>query len=318
MISSLDDPHTSFYDPERSKVFLEDVSGQFEGVGIEIGVRDGVLKVISPLRSTPAHKAGIKSQDIITSIDGDSTENLSLEEAVAKIRGPKGESVVLGVLRNGEEKEISIVRDTIKIPSIEWSIIEGNIAHIELLHFHENIAGDFSDVSREVLNSNAESIILDMRNNPGGIFNAAISIAGRFIEPNEVVVIKTGSKKNNGNQVEIKTTGVSPVFLDYPVIVLVNEGTASASEILAGALRDQRGVEIVGTNSFGKGSIQRLHNLHDGSTIKVTEEFFLTPKGSIIDQEGIAPDYEIEITEDDIEEENDPQLEKAIEIIKEK
>ncbi len=314
MLGALEDPHTSFFDPERSKIFLEDVSGEFEGVGIEIGIRNGRLQVISPLKNTPAYRAGMRAGDVITAIDEDSTEDISLEEAVVKIRGPKGESVTLEVLRNGEVKEISIVRDTIKIPSIEWEIIEGDIAHIQLFHFHDNIHADFVKVAREVLSSPAKSIVLDLRNNPGGVFSASISISSMFIESGEVVVIEKGTEDDDLNR--IKTIGAGPVFLDYPVVVLVNEGTASASEIVAGALRDQRNTPIVGVNSFGKGSIQRMHNLSDGSVIKITEKHFLTPNGTVIDKEGIVPDFEVEITEEDIEQERDPQLEKAVEVIK--
>ncbi len=311
MIDSLGDPHTTFFDPERSKIFLEDVSGEFEGVGIEIGIRDGKLKVISPLKNTPAYHIGIRSQDVIFSIDEVSTKDMSLEEAVMKIRGPKGELVTLEIERKGEIKEFNIVRDTIKIPSIEWEIVEENIAHIQLFHFHENIEADFASVTREVLNSPAEKVILDLRNNPGGVFNAAISISGRFIESGETVVIQTRGKE--GDREKIKTNGAPPVFLDYPLVVLVNEGSASASEILAGALRDQRNTPIIGKTSFGKGSIQRMHTLQDGSIIKITEKYFLTPEGREIDNKGIIPDIEVEITEEDIEKEKDPQLEKAIE-----
>ncbi len=315
LIGSLEDPHTAFFDPERSKVFMEDVSGKFDGIGIEIGIRNGNLQVISPLKNTPAYHAGIKAQDVITSINGESTEEVSLDEAVVKIRGTKGEEVLLGILRDEEEKEISIIRDTILIPSMEWKLIEGDIAHIELFHFHEDVSYDFAKMAREILSSPAKKIILDLRNNPGGLFSPSINIAGRFLEPNSVVVIQTGSKKKNGDE-EIRSTGNPPFFLDYPLVVLINEGTASASEIIAGALKDQRSTPIIGTPSFGKGSIQRMHELYDGSTIKITEEYFLTPNKNVINNKGIKPDIEIEITEEDIENEKDPQLKEAVEVIK--
>jgi carboxyl-terminal processing protease len=316
MISALDDPHTTFFDPERSKIFLEDVSGEFQGVGIEIGIRKGSLQVIAPLKNTPAYQAGLRAGDIILSIDKETTENILIEEAIKKIRGPKGESVVLEIFRDGEIKEFTIIRDVIKIPSIEWEIIENDIAYIQLYHFHENINRDFSDISREILNSSAKKIILDLRNNPGGFFSASISISSKFINPGEVVVIET-NLTDRGKDNLMKTSGGPPIFLDYPVVVLVNEGTASAAEIVAGALRDQRNIPIVGTNSYGKGSIQRLHDLSDGSMIKITEKYFLTPNGTIIDKEGIKPDVKIEINEKDIEKGVDPQLDEAIKIIKE-
>jgi len=316
LINSLGDPHTAFFDKEESKIFLEDVAGEFEGVGMEIGIREERLQVISPLRGTPAYEAGIKSQDIITKIDGEDTEGITVEEAVSKIRGPKGESVVFEIVRDEEAKEFEIIRDTIEIPSIEWGIIEEDIAHIELFHFNENITTDFTEVAREVVGSDAERIVLDLRNNPGGTFRGAIGVASRFLEAGETVVIKTGT--DTKEKEHLQTVATPPYLLEYPVVVLVNEGTASAAEILAGALRDQRDATVVGTSTFGKGSIQGLHFLTDGSTVKITEEYFLTPSKKVINEKGIKPDFEIEITEEDIKEEKDPQLEKAIEVIKEK
>lgn len=315
LISALDDPHTTFFDPERSKIFLEDVSGEFEGVGIEIGIRKGGLQVIAPLKDTPAYKAGMKSGDIILSIDDEATEDISIEEAVQKIRGPKGEAVILEVFREGNVKEFTIIRDTIKIPSINWKLIEGDIAYIELYHFHENISNDFARVSREILSSPAKKIILDLRNNPGGFFGSAISISSKFIEQGKVVVIETNLTEREKDNL-LRTTGGPPIFLDYPVVILINEGSASASEIVAGAIRDQRDSVVVGTKSFGKGSIQRIHDLSDGSMVKITEKYFLTPNGTIIDKEGITPDIEIEITEENIKNEVDPQLDETIKIIK--
>jgi len=315
MIGSLDDPHTTFFDPERSKIFLEDVSGEFQGVGIEIGIRKGSLQVIAPLKNTPAYQVGLRAGDIILAIDSETTEDILIEEAVKKIRGLKGESVVLEIFRDGEIKEFTIIRDIIKIPSIEWEVIENDIAYIQLYHFHENISNDFSKISREVLNSPAKKIILDLRNNPGGFFGSSISISSKFINAGDVVVIETNlTDRENDNF--IRTSGGPPIFLDYPVVILINEGTASASEIVAGALRDQRNIPIIGKNSFGKGSIQRLHDLSDGSMIKITEKYFLTPKGTVIDKEGIKPDIEVEITDEDIEKKIDPQLDEAIKIIK--
>jgi carboxyl-terminal processing protease len=317
LLSALGDPHTSFFDPEKSKVFLEDVSGEFEGIGVEIGIRDNNLQVISPIKNTPAYRAGMRSGDVIVSIDGESTKGITLDEAVVKIRGPKGEEVSLEIFRNGEYKEITIIRETIKIPSIEWELLHDNIAHIKLFHFHENVVQDFSVISREILNSPAESIILDLRNNPGGVLGAAISISSKFIESGEVVVLETGSKDMDDAN-PIRALGTSPVFLEYPIVIIINEGTASAAEILAGALRDQREIQIVGQNSFGKGSIQRMHTLDDGSVIKITEKYFLTPNGIVIEEEGLVPDLEIEITLEEIEAGEDPQLEAAIELIKKK
>lgn len=314
-LTALDDPHTSFFDPEKSKIFLEDVSGSFNGVGIEIGFRNGLLQVISPLKNTPAERAGIKSLDVIVSVDGESTDGLFLEEVVARIRGLKGTPVILGIVRNEELLEVEVVRETIKIPTVEWSLLEEDIAHIKLYQFNESIDRDFAKVVREITSSSAKKIILDLRGNPGGLFESAVSVSSRFLEPGSVVVLETGENGTTTNT-KIKTSNHLPVFLDYPVVVLINEGSASASEIVAGALKDQRNIPIIGKTSFGKGSIQRLHSLSDGSIIKITEKYFLTPKGSVINKEGVVPDIEIEVTKEDLEEERDPQLEKALEVIK--
>ncbi len=316
LVGSLGDAHTSFFDKEESKIFLDDVSGEFEGIGIEIGIRENKLRVISPLKNTPADRAGLRPMDIITKIDGESTTGITIEEAVQKIRGERGEEVVLEISRNEEKKDVSIVRDTIKIPSLSWEIIEDDIAYIELFHFHGNITRDFSTLSREIIESPAKKIILDLRNNPGGLLGASVDISSYFIEKGDVVVIKTRALKNDDQDL-LRAKDARPTLKSYPITVLINEGSASASEILAGALRDNRDIRLVGMPSFGKGSIQAIHTLEDGSTLKITEEYFLTPGGNIIDEEGLMPDIKIEITEEDIEKGRDPQLEKAIEVIRE-
>ncbi len=311
LISAIGDPHTTFFDPERSSIYLDDVSGEFQGVGIEIGIREGRVQVISPIKDTPAYRAGVKAQDIIVAIDGDSAEGISLEEAVLRIRGPKGEPVVLSVVREGKVKEITIIRDTIKIASMEWELIEENIAYLKLFHFNENMRSDFQIASREIINSGADRIILDLRNNPGGILNVAVDIVGYFIENGEVAVIETDLKDEKNNN--YMRTRRAPVLMDYDLVILINEGTASASEILAGALRDHRGDKVVGTKSFGKGSIQQIFNIENGSAVKITVRYFLTPDGHVIDEKGIKPDYLVEPKEDS---EEDVQLQKAISLIK--
>ncbi len=315
-VNSLGDAHTSFFDKEQSKIFLDDVSGEFEGIGIEIGIRENKLKVISPLKDTPADRAGLRPMDVITKIDGESTTGITIKEAVQKIRGQRGEEVVLEIYRNEEKRSVSIVRDVIKIPSLSWQIIEDNIAHIELFHFHGNITQEFSTISREIVESPVQKIILDLRNNPGGLLGTSVNISSYFLEKGDVVVIKTQATQNEDQDL-LRARDARPTLRDYPVVVLINEGSASAAEILAGALRDNKGAKLIGMPSFGKGSIQAIHDLKDGSTLKITEEYFLTPNRNAINEEGLVPDIKIEITEEDIEREEDPQLEKAIEVIKE-
>ncbi len=312
MIDALGDPHTAFFDKEESKMFQDRVSGKFEGVGMEIGIREDELQVISPIKGTPAKRAGIQSGDRIKSIDEETTKGMSLEHAVSRIRGPKGEEVTLEIVRNGEEKKVAIVRDVIQVPSISWEIKENDIVYIQFYYFHAGMTYEFSRIAREIESSEAKRIIIDVRGNPGGSLSVVVSIADWFLEKGEVVVIS----KKEGEEEKLYASG-NAIFLEYPIVVLVNKGSASGSEILAGALRDNRGVKIVGETSFGKGSIQSMHNLHDGSSLKITKSYWLTPNGLPIEEKGIVPDFEVEMTKEDFENEEDPQLKKAIEIIKE-
>jgi len=316
MVKSLDDPYTLFFSPEETQKFLEDIGGSFEGVGMEIGIRKGQLQIIAPLEGTPAQKAGLRAGDKILKIDDTLTMDITIEEAVTLIRGPKGTEVTLTVLRDDWDgtQEFKIRRDVIEIPSMKWEMKENNIAYIRLYHFSEKSHLDFQEIALEVLNSSADRIILDLRNNPGGYLERAQNIAGWFIERGQTVVIEDFGQ---GQEQEIYKAKGSAGLIDYPVVILINQGSASASEILASALRDNRGIQIVGETSFGKGSVQKLEELSDGSSLKVTIANWLTPNGDLITDKGLEPDFQVEITEEDFNEERDPQLNKAIEIIKE-
>lgn len=316
MVRSLNDPYTVFLPPEETKTFLEDVKGTFEGVGMEIGIRENQLQVIAPLEGTPAQKAGFRAGDKIMKIDEKSTIDVTVEEAVNLIRGPKGTTVNLTIFREewGETKEFKITRATIDIPSLKWEIIEEDIAYIKLYQFTEKASFDFRTASFEILSGPAKKIILDLRNNPGGYLDVAQDIAGWFLKKDEIVVIEDFGE--NKKREEFKSKGPSR-FLEYPIAVLINEGSASGSEILAGALRDNRGIMLIGEKTFGKGSIQELERLRGGSSLKITIAKWLTPNGGLISGIGLEPDIGVEMTEEDYEEDRDPQLEKAIEIIKE-
>lgn len=314
MLNSLKDPYTVFLDPRDSKTFSEDISGKFEGVGMEIGKKGEELKVISPLEGTPAQKAGLRPGDIILEIDGTSTLGISVEEAVDLIRGPKGTSVVLGIFREswGEVRKITITRAVVEIPSLKWEIKENDIAYIRVYNFTEKSKNDFDRAAIKILNTSAKKIILDLRNNPGGYLDRAQDIAGWFLKTGEIVTIE--DKKDN-EKIEYKSRG-NGYFSTYPIVCLINEGSASAAEIVAGALRDNLGVKLVGKKSFGKGTVQELIHLSDGSDLKITIAKWLTPKGDSINDVGLSPDIEVEFTEEDYDQEKDPQLEKAIEMIK--
>lgn len=315
IVESLDDPYSVFMPPEDAKTFQEDVNGKFEGIGAEIGMRDGTLSVISPLKNSPAERAGLKVGDKILYIDETETEDLSIDKAVKIIRGPKGTKVVLTVKRDGSDEnfKISIIRDTIKIPTITWELKDETVAYVSLYHFTETASDDFREVTNEILKSKAKRIVIDLRNNPGGFLEVAVDIAGWFLEDSLTVVTEDrGGKGEN----KVYSTHGNSALKDYPLVVLVNKGSASAAEILAGALRDHRDVKLVGENTFGKGSVQELASLSDRSSIKVTVAKWLTPKGASIQDDGIKPEIEVLMTPEIFEKEGDVQLKKAIEIVK--
>lgn len=312
MVDALGDPYSSFFNVEETKTFLDDTEGKFEGIGMEVGIRDGDFTVISPLKGTPAYSAGILSGDTILKIDDVDTRDISLEDGVALIRGEKGTDVVLTVLRDGwsEPKEFKITRDVISVASVEWELLDGNIAHINLYHFYKNADYDFGNIALEIINSPAEAIILDMRGNSGGYLNVSREIAGWFLEKGDVFVIE--DSPNGQRSEKIRGTGR---LSQYPLVVLMDTGSASASEIVAGALRDNRGVQLIGQTSFGKGSIQTLEYLSDGSSIKITIAHWLTPNGDLVSEKGLTPDIEVKFDLEEYDKGNDVQLNKALEVI---
>jgi len=315
MTNSLKDDYTVFFPPEDTKIFKEDVSGEFSGVGMEIGMRNNTLTVIAPLEGTPAERAGLRAGDKILKINGDNTGSMSVDSAVKLIRGPKGTEITLTIVRDGwdDVKDFKIIRDAIEVPSLKWETKEGNIAYIKLYHFSEVARSAFNKAGLQILNSSPQKIILDLRNNPGGYLEVANDIGGWFLEKGQLITIEDfGGKETN---IEYRANGPSSL-LQFPIVVLINKGSASASEILAGALRDNRQALLIGEKSFGKGSVQQLEDLSEGS-LKITIAKWLTPKETMINGEGLKPDIEVELTENDYKEGKDPQLDRAIEILKE-
>lgn len=315
MTQSLGDPYTTFFNPTEAQRFQQDLSGSFDGIGVEIGLKKGVLTVVSPLNGTPGQKAGLKAGDMIVEIDKKDTSNMTTDEAINLIRGTKGTPVVLGILREGwsDIKDISIVRDTIKVPSMAWSIKDENVAYIQIFQFDEALSSDFKAASTQILQSSAKKIVLDLRNNPGGYLDVAQEIAGWFLQAGQTVTVENFGKNE---EAKIYKAEGSASLAAYPTVVLINEGSASASEILAGALRDNRNIKLIGEKSFGKGSVQEVINLRDGSFLKVTIAKWFTPNGSSISEVGLTPDVKVEITEEDAKAQKDSQLDKALEIIK--
>ena len=317
MVEAAGDPYTVFLEPVESKKFEEQINGSFGGIGIEIGMRKNLLTVITPIKNTPAEKAGILTGDIIIKINDKDATNLKIDEAVTQIRGKKGTAVKLSIQRAGlkESKDFSIVRDEIKVPTVEWKLLDGNIAHLQIFSFNRNTEKDFNGIAKEILASKADRIILDLRNNPGGILDSAINIASWFLDSNQTVVIE---KFADGTETALRTTK-SAELKKYPIVIVTNNGSASASEILAGALRDNRGAKIIGETSFGKGSVQELVEFPTASgkaTLKVTIAKWFTPSGISISDNSIKPDIEVKRTPEDIEKNLDPQLDKAKEVIK--
>lgn len=317
LTQSLKDPYTVFFKPVESKQFLDDVSGSFSGIGAEIGIRKDVLTVISPLEDSPAQKAGLRAGDRILKIGDTVTADLKVNEAVAIIRGPKGTTVKLTISRaeDDEVKEISIIRDDIKIPTVKWELKKDKVAYLQLFNFGQTAPSDFRKAMLEILRSPADRVILDLRNNPGGFLEVSQDIAGWFLEEDSVVAIEDFG--NGAGTKEYRSSG-NGVLKNVPVVVLINEGSASASEILAGALRDNRGIKLIGAKSFGKGSVQELTNLREGTSLKITIAKWLTPSGKSITNNGLEPDVIVELKKEDIENLKDPQLEKAMEMILQK
>ncbi|MDD5489200.1 MAG: S41 family peptidase [Candidatus Moranbacteria bacterium] len=314
MVKSLGDPFSSFMNPEESQQFSSDMQGTFEGIGTEIGLKNDILTVIAPIDGTPADQAGLKAGDMILKIDDAVTTDLSVDEAVAKIRGPKGTQVKLTILRdkNGSPKEITITRDTINVKSVKIEFKENNIAVIKISKFGDDTNLEFNKAANEAVSRKASGIILDLRNNPGGYLETAVEAASKFV-PKDVLVV--AEENRGGQRNEYKAEG-GDILKGIPVVVLVNGGSASASEILSGALRDDLGAKLVGSKTFGKGSVQQLEKMTGGSNLRITIARWLTPNGDYIMEKGIEPDVKVDLTDDDYNNSRDPQMDKALEILK--
>jgi len=316
MTESLGDDYTVFMKPEKTDSFIQSVSGNdsFEGVGMELGLKGKVLTVIAPIEGTPACNAGIKAGDKILKIDDKSTEGMQVEEAVNLIRGERGTQVRLTISRKNlnQPKEFIVTRDVIQVPVIRWTMEEDSIAYIRIYRFASNLPSKFEDIVSEILKNNVNKIIIDLRNNPGGYLEVANEVASWFL-PKGTVVVREEFRHGESN--EYKSKGYKHLQ-NFPVAILVNNGSASASEILAGALRDQKGVKLIGDKTFGKGSVQTLEEFRDGSSLKITVAKWFTPNGTSIADEGLKPDIEIELTQEDIDNDVDSQLDKAIEVVK--
>lgn len=316
LADSMGDPYTVFLPPSESEIFQDDISGSFEGVGMEIAIRDRVLTVVSPLKETPAANAGIKSGDRIVEIDGKSTKDMDINAAVQRIRGPKGTDVVFSVVRDGEADvlEISVTRDTIEIPTIETQQRADGIFVIELLNFSAKSPELFRLALKEFADTNYNKLIIDLRGNPGGFLEASVDMASWFLPTGKIVVTEDFGGKSEDN---IHRSRGYDVFSDnLELVILVDRGTASASEILAGSLREHGVATLVGTNTFGKGSVQELIDITSDTSLKVTIARWLLAGDVFITQDGIEPDILVEIPEEENEDtERDYILEEAVKFL---
>lgn len=309
LVRAAGDPYTAFSNPEETKQFKETLKGSFSGIGAEMGIEGGLIVVIAPLDGSPAEKAGVTAGDIIVAIDGKNlAEDTSLDNAVRMIRGPKGTQVKLTVIHpdKREKSDIVITRDDIEVQSVKSEIKDG-VAHITISSFNGDTSSKFSKVAKDAKRAGVKGIVLDVRGNPGGYLDAAVDIASEFLSPNATVVIEKGKTETTHRA---KRTGS---LRGIPHVVLINQSSASASEILAGALQDNVGTELIGEKSFGKGSVQDVIDLSDGSSIRVTIAKWFTPKGTSIADEGITPTITVK---DDEETKEDEQFARALEELK--
>jgi carboxyl-terminal processing protease len=322
MTDALDDPYTNFFEPRDAETFNNDLKGTFSGIGAEIGAKNGRLQVIAPLPDSPAERAGVRARDLILKIDGTEALTMPVDEAVTRIRGEKGTKVTLQLGRakdgsatttadNLQTIDVTIVRDTITVKSVDVKAKDHGVFVINIHSFNEDTGELFQKAVDQAVDKGAKGIVLDLRNDPGGYLDRAVQIAGEWL-PDDIVV----QQRQQGKITErYKGTGRGKLK-GIKTVVLVNEGSASASEIVAGALQDKGAATIVGKTSFGKGSVQDYIENGDGSALKVTIAEWLTPNGRSINHEGITPDVVVDLTPEDINAERDPQLEKAIDLLR--
>lgn len=314
MVNSLGDPYTIFFPPVESKSFADEISGNFEGVGMEVGMKDNVLTVIAPLKNTPAYRAGIKSGDKIVKIDETVTNGLNTSEAIKLIKGPKGTKVRFTIVREGEKEpiEVEVVRDIIDIPTIDTET-KGDVFIIHLYNFSAISSNSFRNALREFIESGHHKLILDLRGNPGGYLEAAVDMASWFL-PAGKVIVKEDFKKEQDAQI-FRSKGYNIFNENLKMVILIDGGSASASEILAGALKEHGVATLIGTQSYGKGSVQELVPITTDTSLKVTIARWLTPNGNSISQGGLTPDVVVKFDEKEFLKGNDVQIKSALEYL---
>jgi len=311
ILTGLDDPYSSFLELGQSKSFLEDLEGMFEGIGVEITIKNNQLTAVSALAGSPAAKAGLRAGDIIAQIDGQSTSEMTIDEAVAKIRGRSGTKVTLTILRNSEPFEVAITREKIKVDSVKYEVKNNNIAYIKISQFGTDTEDLLNKAISDIQSKKPKGIILDLRNNPGGFLETSVNVTSLFVKEGIIV----SEEYKGGKKDQFDSTGDGRLT-NFKLVVLINGGSASASEILAGAIQDYGKGTVIGEKTFGKGSVQELEELKGASYLRLTVARWLTPKGRYINSDGIKPDIEVKLSQKDTDLGKDPQLEKALQQFK--
>ena len=311
LAESANDQHTTFFSPEDAAKFTENIDGRFGGIGAELEEINNQIIVVTPLKGTPAEKAGLRPRDTIIKAGGIELKDKTVQDAIRIIRGEPGTQIKLIISREGETgtKDIQITREMITLPTVEWEWKDDNVAYVRLISFNQNTPFAFYNVIRNIITENPRAMILDLRNNPGGYLEVAVGLSGWFIDRGEVVVKE---RYADGEDRVFRSRG-NAALKNLPTIILVNRGTASAAEIMAGAIRDINGTRLIGERTFGKGTVQSLEELKDGSMLKITVANWVTPNGHIIEGSGLVPDINIKRAENDPE---DAQLNKAMELLR--
>ncbi len=314
MLGATGDPYTEFFSPADSQQFQQDITGDFGGIGAELGTNAaaGAIVVISPLAGTPALKAGLKPEDAIVAVNGSSTASMNVDDVVNLVRGPVGSTVTLTIMRAGWKttQDFKIVRANIQVPTVNFEM-KGDIAHITLNEFTQDADGLFYGALQKAVDAHAQGMVLDLRGDPGGYLEVAVDLAGYFLKPGSPVVKEVG---RTVPEQDFKASG-NGALDTMPMAILIDGGSASAAEILSGALHDDRNIPLVGEKSFGKGTVQQLFDLSDGSSLKITVAHWVLPSGRILDHDGLVPDYVVPINDADIKNGNDPQLAKALQVV---
>ncbi len=309
LVKSAGDPYTEYFNDQESKDFSSQLNGSFEGIGAELGKDNNFVIIIAPIDGFPAQKAGLKSRDIISKINGESAVDISISDAVKKIRGPKGTTVKLEIVRDGKPQEFEITRDQISIPSVKTEITAENIGIIKLSRFGDDTVKLATEAANDMKSKNVKGVILDVRGNPGGLLEASVGVANLWLPKGKLIL----QEKRDGKVVKsYNSTSNNPVLSGVPTVILIDGGSASASEIIAGALSDNQAASLIGVKSYGKGSVQEVLPLNGGGALKVTIARWFTPAGRNIDKEGIEPLQKVEISDDNAKSGKDPQKDAAI------